>query len=78
MFNCKKAAPWGKLFTSVQFWAIGVQYFITDYIMFVFFGMAAALFNGAHGFSLAKNGHMGSNAVADFDYHYSLQQRLFL
>ena len=27
----KKAAPWGKLFTSVQFWAIGVQYFITDY-----------------------------------------------
>lgn len=52
----KKAAPWGKLFTSVQFWAIGVQYFITDYIMFVFLAWLPLYLMEAHGFSLAKMG----------------------
>lgn len=52
----KEVAPWGKLFRSTQFWAIGIQYFITDYVMFVFLAWLPMYLMEVHGFSLAKMG----------------------
>jgi len=52
----KEVAPWGSFITSTQFWAIGMQYFITDYIMYVFLAWLPLYLMEAQGFSLAKMG----------------------
>lgn len=52
----KKLAPWGKFLKSSQFWAIGMQYFIADYIMYVFLSWLPLYLMEAHGFSMAKMG----------------------
>jgi len=52
----KQIAPWGTFITSVQFWAIGIQYFITDYIMYVFLAWLPLYLMEAQGFSLQKMG----------------------
>ncbi len=52
----KEIAPWSSLITSTQFWAIGLQYFITDYIMYVFLAWLPLYLMEAQGFSLAKMG----------------------
>ena len=52
----KELAPWGSFITSTQFWAIGIQYFITDYIMYVFLAWLPLYLMEAQGFSLQKMG----------------------
>ena len=52
----KEVAPWSSFITSSQFWAIGMQYFITDYIMYVFLAWLPLYLMEAQGFSLAKMG----------------------
>ncbi|WP_373325471.1 MFS transporter [Sporomusa paucivorans] len=52
----KEIAPWKSFITSIQFWAIGLQYFITDYIMYVFLAWLPLYLMEAQGFSLAKMG----------------------
>jgi len=56
----KEVAPWGKLIASPQFWAIGLQYFITDYIMYVFLAWLPLYLMEAQKFSLAKMGVFAS------------------
>lgn len=52
----KEMAPWKNFMKSSQFWAIGLQYFITDYIMFVFLAWLPMYLMEAQGFSLQKMG----------------------
>jgi len=52
----KEMAPWKSFMKSSQFWAIGIQYFITDYIMFVFLAWLPMYLMEAQGFSLQKMG----------------------
>ena len=52
----KQIAPWSKFITSSQFWAIGLQYFVADYIMYVFLAWLPMYLMEAQGFSLAKMG----------------------
>lgn len=52
----KELAPWRSFMTSSQFWAIGIQYFITDYIMYVFLAWLPLYLMEAQGFSLQKMG----------------------
>lgn len=52
----KEMAPWRDFMTSTQFWAIGMQYFITDYIMYVFLAWLPLYLMEAQKFSLAKMG----------------------
>ncbi len=49
-------APWRNFMTSSQFWAIGIQYFITDYIMYVFLAWLPLYLMEAQQFSLQKMG----------------------
>lgn len=52
----KELAPWRSFMTSTQFWAIGIQYFVTDYIMYVFLAWLPLYLMEAQGFSLQKMG----------------------
>ena len=52
----KQIAPWGKLLRSSQFWALGIQFLITDYIMYVFLAWLPMYLMEVHKFSLAKMG----------------------
>lgn len=52
----KQVAPWRRFMRSGQFWAIGIQYFITDYIMFVFLAWLPLYLMEAQKFSLQKMG----------------------
>jgi ACS family glucarate transporter-like MFS transporter len=52
----KELAPWRSFITSSQFWAIGIQYFVTDYIMYVFLAWLPLYLMEAQGFSLQKMG----------------------
>lgn len=52
----KELAPWKSFLSSSQFWAIGIQYFITDYIMYVFLAWLPLYLMEAQGFSLKKMG----------------------
>jgi MFS transporter, ACS family, glucarate transporter len=52
----KELAPWRNFMTSPQFWAIGIQYFITDYIMYVFLAWLPLYLMEAQQFSLQKMG----------------------
>lgn len=52
----KEVAPWREFMTSSQFWAIGIQYFITDYIMYVFLAWLPMYLMEAQNFSLKSMG----------------------
>ena len=52
----KEIAPWGKLLKSSQFWSLGLQFMITDYIMYVFLAWLPLYLMEVHGFSLSKMG----------------------
>ena len=52
----KAVAPWGKLLRSVQFWALGIQFLITDYIMYVFLAWLPLYLMEVHKFSLSQMG----------------------
>ncbi|HWR41974.1 MFS transporter [Sporomusa sp.] len=52
----REIAPWRDFMSSPQFWAIGIQYFITDYIMYVFLAWLPLYLMEAQKFSLAKMG----------------------
>lgn len=52
----RELAPWRDFMTSPQFWSIGIQYFITDYIMYVFLAWLPLYLMEAQNFSLQKMG----------------------
>ncbi|MEN6414311.1 MAG: MFS transporter [Veillonellales bacterium] len=52
----QKNAPWRNFMTSSQFWAIGIQFFITDYIMYVFLAWLPLYLMEAQHFSLTSMG----------------------
>jgi MFS transporter, ACS family, glucarate transporter len=52
----QKLAPWRKFMGSTQFWAIGLQYFITDYVMYVFLAWLPLYLMEAQNFSLKSMG----------------------
>lgn len=52
----KALAPWRSFLTSTQFWAVGIQFFITDYIMYVFLTWLPLYLMEAQNFSLQKMG----------------------
>ena len=53
----KAIAPWGKLLTNVRFWAIGIQFMVVDYIMYVFLAWLPMYLTEAHGLSLKSMGY---------------------
>ncbi|WP_378954916.1 MFS transporter [Pelosinus sp. sgz500959] len=52
----KELAPWKSFLGSPQFWAIGIQYFITDYIMYVFLAWLPLYLMEAQNFSMKSMG----------------------
>lgn len=56
----KKVAPWSNFLGSSQFWGIGIQYFIADYIMYVFLAWLPLYLMEVHKFSLQKMGFAAS------------------
>ncbi|HWR37997.1 MAG TPA: MFS transporter [Patescibacteria group bacterium] len=52
----KELAPWKSFIASPQFWAIGIQYFIVDYIMYVYLAWLPLYLMEAQKFSLTKMG----------------------
>ena len=56
----EQKAPWKDFFTSSQFWAIGIQFFVTDYIMYVFLAWLPLYLMEARGFSLTSMGFAAS------------------
>jgi ACS family glucarate transporter-like MFS transporter len=55
-----KLAPWSKFMGSPQFWAIALQYFITDYVMYVFLAWLPLYLMEAQKFSLKSMGFAAS------------------
>jgi ACS family glucarate transporter-like MFS transporter len=51
-----KVAPWSKFMGSTQFWAIAVEYFVTDYVMYVFLAWLPLYLMEAQKFSLRNMG----------------------
>lgn len=49
-------APWKQFLKSRQFWAIGIQYFVTAYIMYVYLSWLPLYLMEAQHFSLAQMG----------------------
>jgi MFS transporter, ACS family, glucarate transporter len=56
----KSIAPWRNFITSSQFWAIGIQFFVTDYIMYVFLAWLPLYLMEARNFSLTSMGFAAS------------------
>lgn len=54
--TANKVAPWKQFLKSRQFWAIGIQYFITAYIMYVYLSWLPLYLMEAQHFSLAQMG----------------------
>ena len=52
----KSIAPWGKFLRSSQFWAVGIQFCVIDYIMYVFLAWLPLYLTETQGFSMAKMG----------------------
>jgi ACS family glucarate transporter-like MFS transporter len=52
----KEVAPWSSFIGSTQFWAIAIQYFIADYIMYVFLAWLPLYLMEVNHFSLQKMG----------------------
>jgi ACS family glucarate transporter-like MFS transporter len=58
--TAKDVAPWRRFLKSPQFWALGAQYFLTDYIMYVYLAWLPLYLVESQGFSLAKMGMAAS------------------
>ncbi|MDL2307196.1 MFS transporter [Desulfovibrio sp. OttesenSCG-928-C06] len=56
----KEQAPWGTLFKSSQFWAIGIQYSVANYIMYLFLSWIPLYLMEARGMSFQKMGIMAA------------------
>jgi ACS family glucarate transporter-like MFS transporter len=56
----KEVAPWSSFLGSRQFWAIGIQYFISLYIMYVFLTWLPLYLMEVHKFSLQSMGFAAS------------------
>jgi len=56
----KEVAPWGVFLRSPQFWAIAGEFFVTDYITYVFLAWLPVYLMEAHGFSLQQMGYAAS------------------
>lgn len=56
----KGMAPWRNFMASSQFWAIGIQFFVTDYIMYVFLAWLPLYLMEAQHFSLTSMGFAAS------------------
>jgi ACS family glucarate transporter-like MFS transporter len=52
----KTVAPWGKFLRSTQFWAVGGQFAVADYIQYVFMAWLPVYLMEAHHFSLKQMG----------------------
>ncbi|MGC7872148.1 MFS transporter [Desulfosporosinus sp. SYSU MS00001] len=52
----KEMAPWRNFIGSVQFWAIGIEYFVADYIMYVYLSWLPIYLMEAQKFSLKQMG----------------------
>lgn len=52
----KKSAPWGRFLRSRQFWALGIQFFVVDYIMYVFLAWLPLYLTEVHNLSLKSMG----------------------
>lgn len=58
--KANEVAPWRTFLTSTQFWAVGIQFFVTDYIMYVFLAWLPLYLMEAQNFSLTKMGFAAS------------------
>jgi ACS family glucarate transporter-like MFS transporter len=56
----KEIAPWSAFLGSSQFWAIAGQFFVVDYITYVFLAWFPVYLMEAHGFSLQQMGFAAS------------------
>ncbi len=56
----REVAPWSAFLASSQFWAIAGQFFVTDYITYVFLAWLPVYLMEAHGFSLQQMGFAAS------------------
>ncbi|MCH4166499.1 MAG: MFS transporter [Megasphaera sp.] len=52
----KAVAPWSKFLRSTQFWAVGIQFMVVDYIMYVFLAWLPLYLTEMHGLSLKAMG----------------------
>ena len=52
----RKSAPWGRFLRSRQFWALGIQFFVVDYIMYVFLAWLPLYLTEVHNLSLKSMG----------------------
>lgn len=52
----KTVAPWSKFLRSTQFWAVGIQFMVVDYIMYVFLAWLPLYLTEMHGLSLKAMG----------------------
>jgi ACS family glucarate transporter-like MFS transporter len=56
----KKVAPWHRLICNLRFWAVGIQFMVVDYIMYVFLAWLPLYLTEAHGLSLKSMGFWAS------------------
>lgn len=52
----KEVAPWGRFLRSPQFWAVGIQFMVVDYIMYVFLAWLPLYLTEVHNLSLKSMG----------------------
>ncbi len=52
----KTVAPWGQFLRSSQFWAVGIQFMVVDYIMYVFLAWLPLYLTEVHNLSLKSMG----------------------
>lgn len=56
----KAVAPWHKFLRSTQFWAVGIQFMVVDYIMYVFLAWLPMYLTEVHNMSLKSMGFWAS------------------
>lgn len=56
----KAVAPWSKFLRSTQFWAVGIQFMVVDYIMYVFLAWLPMYLTEVHNMSLKSMGFWAS------------------
>lgn len=52
----KSVAPWSKFLRATQFWAVGIQFMVVDYIMYVFLAWLPLYLTEVHNLSLKSMG----------------------
>lgn len=52
----KSVAPWGRFLRSSQFWAVGIQFMVVDYIMYVFLAWLPLYLTEVHNLSMKSMG----------------------